>query len=59
MQLTASGKSLKEIGDKLSISVQTVSTHRMRILKKMGLHTSAELIRYVMENELAWRGVQQ
>jgi len=52
MHLTSSGKSLKEIGGELSISIQTVSTHRMRILKKMGLHTSAELIRYALENEL-------
>jgi two-component system invasion response regulator UvrY len=52
MCLTPSGKSLKEIADELSISIQTVSTHRSRILKKMGLHTSAELIRYALENRL-------
>jgi DNA-binding NarL/FixJ family response regulator len=52
MHLTCSGKSLKEIAGELSISIQTVSTHRTRILKKMGLHTSAELIRYALENEL-------
>ena len=52
MCLTPSGKSLKEIADDLSISVQTVSTHRARIFKKMGLHTSAELIRYALENKL-------
>jgi two-component system invasion response regulator UvrY len=52
MCLTTSGKSLKEIAGELSISIQTVGTHRARILKKMGLHTSAELIRYALENEL-------
>jgi two-component system, NarL family, invasion response regulator UvrY len=52
MHLTCSGKSLKEIAGELAISIQTVSTHRTRILKKMGLHTSAELIRYALENEL-------
>jgi two-component system, NarL family, invasion response regulator UvrY len=52
MCLTPSGKSLKEIAGELSISVQTVSTHRARILKKMGLHTSAGLIRYALENRL-------
>jgi DNA-binding NarL/FixJ family response regulator len=52
MCLTTSGKSLKEIADELSISIQTVGTHRARILKKMGLHTSAELIRYALENDL-------
>jgi DNA-binding NarL/FixJ family response regulator len=52
MHLTCSGKSLKEIAGELSISIQTVSTHRARILKKMTLHTSAELIRYALENKL-------
>ena len=52
MRLTCSGKSLKEIAGELSISIQTVSTHRARILKKMRLHTSAELIRYALENKL-------
>jgi PAS domain S-box-containing protein len=52
MHLTTSGKSLKEIASELSISIQTVSTHRARVLKKMGLHNSAELIRYAAENDL-------
>ena len=52
MRLAPSGKSLKEIAGELSISIQTVSTHRARILKKMGLHNSAELIRYALENKL-------
>jgi PAS domain S-box-containing protein len=53
MCLTTSGKSLKEIAGELSISVQTVSTHRARALKKTGLHSTAELIRYVLEKGLA------
>ena len=52
MHLTCSGKSLKEIAEELSVSIQTVSTHRARILKKMGLHSIAGLIRYALENEL-------
>jgi two-component system invasion response regulator UvrY len=52
MRLAPSGKSLKEIASELSISIQTVSTHRARILKKMGLHNSVELIRYALENKL-------
>jgi two-component system invasion response regulator UvrY len=52
MHLTCSGKSLKEIAEELSISIQTVSTHRTRMLKKMGLHSIAEMIRYALENEL-------
>jgi two-component system invasion response regulator UvrY len=52
MRSTCSGKSLKEIAGELAISIQTVSTHRARILKKMGLPTSAGLIRYALENGL-------
>ena len=48
----ASGKSAKNIGQELSVSAQTVSTHRARILKKLGLKTTAALIRYAVENDL-------
>lgn len=47
MLLLPSGKSLKEIAGELGITVQTVSTHRSRILKKLRLRTTPELIRYV------------
>jgi DNA-binding NarL/FixJ family response regulator len=52
MKLLASGKSTKEIAAELCVSVQTVSTHRARTLKKMELATTAELIRYAVENKL-------
>ena len=52
MKLIASGKSMKEIAAELSVSFQTVSTHRTRILKKMNLRTLGELIRYAVENQL-------
>ncbi len=52
MCMIASGKSVKEIGDQLSLSVKTVSTYRTRILDKMRLKGNAELTRYVIENKL-------
>jgi DNA-binding NarL/FixJ family response regulator len=52
MHMTCAGKTLKDIAGALAISIQTVSTHRARILRKMGLHTSAGLIRYAVENDL-------
>jgi two-component system invasion response regulator UvrY len=52
MRLIASGQSMKNIAHDLSISLQTVSTHRFRMLKKMGLRNIAELIRYAVENKL-------
>ncbi len=52
MKLIAAGKSLKEIAQKLSLSANTISTYRTRILKKVHLRTDAALIRYVVEHEL-------
>lgn len=40
------GRSVKEIAAELSLSEKTVSTYRARVLEKLGLHTTAELIRY-------------
>ena len=51
-KLIASGKSISEIAEKLSLSATTVSTYRARILIKMNMKTNAELIRYALENKL-------
>ncbi|MEW5798921.1 MAG: response regulator transcription factor [Bacteroidota bacterium] len=51
-QLIASGKTVSEIGIKLSLSVKTVSTYRTRILEKLHLSTNAELTRYAMQRKL-------
>ena len=53
LTLIASGKSVKEVGHELNLSVKTISTHRVRILKKMGMKHNAELIRYALDNGLA------
>jgi DNA-binding NarL/FixJ family response regulator len=47
------GKSQKQIAADLAVSTQTVSTHRARILRKLGRHTTADLIRYALENGFA------
>ncbi len=47
------GKTVSEIAEQLSLSVKTVSTYRTRILEKMNLSTNAEMIRYVIENNLS------
>jgi DNA-binding NarL/FixJ family response regulator len=52
LRMMASGKTITTIGDLLSLSPKTVSTYRARILGKMGLTTTAELIRYAVENQL-------
>ena len=51
-QMIASGKTLAEIADSLSLAVTTVSTYRARILEKLNLHSNAELIHYAITNNL-------
>jgi len=52
LQMIAGGKTVGEIAKRLSLSVKTVSTHKTRILHKMGLANQAELIRYALEHKL-------
>jgi|SRR5579859_1664436 len=52
LQLIASGKTVSEIAEELSLSVNTVSTYRTRILEKLSLHNNAELTRYAMNHRL-------
>ena len=52
LRLIASGKTVSEIADKIHLSVATVSTYRARILLKMNMMTTVELIRYGLENRL-------
>ena len=52
LQMIAGGRKVGEIAKRLSLSVKTVSTHKTRILQKMGLANQAELIRYAIEHKL-------
>ncbi|HEU4886657.1 MAG TPA: response regulator transcription factor [Thermoanaerobaculia bacterium] len=52
LQLIGAGKSLKEIAAQMELSVKSVSTYRARVLEKMTMNTNADLIRYVVENNL-------
>ena len=52
LRLIASGKAAKTIALEFSLSAQTISTHRARMLKKLGLQSTAELIRYAIQNRL-------
>lgn len=48
----ASGKTVGQIAEELHLSVPTVSTYRARILEKMSLSTTAELMHYALSNHL-------
>lgn len=50
--MLASGKTIKTIADNLFISDKTVSTYRYRVLRKMGMSSNAELIRYAIRHFL-------
>lgn len=50
-KLLASGKSVTEIGEQLSLSTTTVSTYRSRIMEKMGMKSNADLTRYAIEHK--------
>jgi DNA-binding NarL/FixJ family response regulator len=52
MCIIASGKTIKEIADELNLSINTVSTLRTRILKKMKMKNNAEITYYAIKNGL-------
>lgn len=52
--LLGSGRMVKSAARELGISTKTVSTYRARILEKMGLESTADLIRYVVEHDLTF-----
>ncbi|HET7198767.1 MAG TPA: response regulator transcription factor [Burkholderiales bacterium] len=53
LRLLVEGLGPTEIGERLHLSVKTVSTHKTRILEKLNLGSTAELVRYALEHKLA------
>jgi two-component system invasion response regulator UvrY len=52
MLMIASGRSIKKIADELNLSVSTINTFRSRILRKLNLVNTAEIISYVFRHKL-------
>jgi len=52
LRLLVDGLGPTEIGERLHLSVKTVSTHKTRILEKLNLGSTAELVRYALEHKL-------
>ena len=48
LQLVAEGQSTKEIAWTLNISIKTVEFHKTRIMKQLGVHSTAELTKYAI-----------
>lgn len=51
-RLLATGYGINEIAERLSISNKTVSTHKSRLMEKMGFSSNVELIRYAVANNV-------
>jgi len=47
-----SGKTVREIAEELSLSAKTISTYRARVLEKLGVKNSAEIVQYAIRNGL-------
>lgn len=52
LQMIAEGKTNKEIANTLNLSVYTVEAHRGRIMEKLNLHSTGELVRFALRNGL-------
>ena len=52
LQLLAEGKSNKEIAVMLYLSINTVETHRTRLMQKLNLHNSAEIVLYAVRKRI-------
>lgn len=52
LKLIASGNTASQIAEILSLTVNTISTYRSRILEKLHLKNNAELTKYALENNL-------
>ena len=51
-RMLSGGQTVKQIANQLGLSPQTVSTHRTRLLEKMGMKSNADLVRYVTDRRL-------
>lgn len=52
LTMLSRGMTLKEVAETMNISSKTVTTYRARLMDKLGLTTTSEIIRYAMENDL-------
>jgi len=52
LQLLAEGKTAKEVASALGIATKTSDTHRTNIMRKLNLHSVAELVRYAIRNKI-------
>jgi DNA-binding NarL/FixJ family response regulator len=52
LQLVAEGRGMKEIGARLGITTRTVAFHKYRLMEKLGVHSTAELVQIAARHRL-------
>jgi len=52
VQLLAEAHTSKEIATRLGVSVKTIEAHRSNVMRKLNLHSIAELVRYAIRNKI-------
>ena len=52
LRLLTEGKMMKEIGNILNMSKTTVAFHKYRMMEKLGVRSSAELVCYAIRNQI-------
>lgn len=50
--MLAQGRGVNDVAEELSLSAKTVSTHKFRLMQKLGLDNISDLVRYAIKNEL-------
>lgn len=53
LQMVVSGQSIGDIGNSLNLSAKTVSTHKIRLMRKLGVSNNADLVRYAIKHGLS------
>ena len=52
LRLVVQGKRMKEVAAILGLSTRTVETHKYELMQSLGFHSTAELVRYALEEGL-------
>ena len=52
LQMIAAGHTINKIAESLYLSAKTVSTHKIRLMRKLGIDNNADLIRYAIQHGL-------
>jgi DNA-binding NarL/FixJ family response regulator len=53
LKMLAAGSSLGDIAERLHVSPKTISTHKIRLMRKLGIDNNADLIRYAMKHGMS------